>query len=385
MLDPLTGEVLAMVDIVLDRTDLQPFPWEPLDPNAPRPSVPASRPRYKTLTDDPGRRIHPALARNRCIEDVYEPGSTFKSFVWSVITERRLAKPDEVFDTEGGRWHTFYGRYIEDVTKRDVMTWREVLVNSSNIGMVKAAERLTFQQLHEAVTRFGFGKRTNLGLPGEGAGIITPMKRWSKYTQTSVPIGHEVAVTPIQMVKAFSCFARPGDLAGTIPEVTLRAVDSESMSLPVVNRVLPADVAAMTRETLAGVTHNVEERMKQARRMEGEGTPATPWRYVLFGKSGTAEIPLGKAPKGMRRPRGSSGYFDNQYNSSFIAGGPIEDPRLVCLVVIDDPGPQRVRSRTHYGSMTAGPVVRRAMERALTYLGTPPSVGHEPALVRTGE
>jgi len=385
MLDPLTGEVLAMVDIVLDLTDLQPFPWEPLDPNAPRPSVPASRPRYKTLTDDPGRRIHPALARNRCIEDVYEPGSTFKSFVWSVITERRLAKPDEVFDTEGGRWHTFYGRYIEDVTKRDVMTWREVLVNSSNIGMVKAAERLTFQQLHEAVTRFGFGKRTNLGLPGEGAGIITPMKRWSKYTQTSVPIGHEVAVTPIQMVKAFSCFARPGDLAGTIPEVTLRAVDSESMSLPVVNRVLPADVAAMTRETLAGVTHNVEERMKQERRMEGEGTPATPWRYVLFGKSGTAEIPLGKAPKGMRRPRGSSGYFDNQYNSSFIAGGPIEDPRLVCLVVIDDPGPQRVRSRTHYGSMTAGPVVRRAMERALTYLGTPPSVGHEPALVRTGE
>lgn len=391
MLDPLTGEVLAMVDIVIERDDLVPYVWEPLDPKAPRPSLPtgSTRPRYKTLADDPARKIHPALARNRCIEDVYEPGSTFKSFIWSVITERGLAKASEVFDTEGGRWFTSYGRYIEDVTKRDVMTWQEVLVNSSNIGMVKAGERMTFQQMHEAITRFGFGSRTNIGLPGEGAGIITPVKRWSKYSQTSVPIGHEVAVTPIQMVRAFSSFARPGDLAGTLPDVTLRAADPESVTIPVVNRVLPTEIAMLTRETLGGVTHNVEERMKlQARQhqMEGESQIAANWRYLLFGKSGTAEIPLGKAPKGMRRPRGTSGYFDGQYNSSFIAAGPTEDPRLVCLVVIDDPGPQRVRSRTHYGSMTAGPVVRRAMERALTYLGAPPSPIPDPAsLAKTAE
>ncbi len=392
MLDPLTGEVLAMVDIVLDRQDLEPYAWEPLDPKVPRiaHASDSARPRYKTLTDDPGRKIHPALARNRCIEDVYEPGSTFKSFIWSVITERGLAKPTEVFDTEGGRWFTFYGRYIEDVTKRDVMTWQEVLVNSSNIGMIKAGERMSFEQMHEAIVRFGFGSRTNIGLPGEGAGIITPMKRWSKYSQTSVPIGHEIAVTPIQMVRAFSSFARSGDLAGTLPEVTISAVDHDALSIPVVNRVLPAPIALLTRQTLSGVTHNVEERMKlQARStagMEGESPESGNWRYLLFGKSGTAEIPLGKAPKGMRRPRGSSGYFDGQYNSSFIAAGPTEDPRLVCLVVIDDPGPQRVRSRTHYGSMTAGPVVRRAMERALTYLGAPPSpVVDTASLAKTGE
>ncbi len=392
MLDPLTGEVLAMVDIVLDRQDLEPYAWEPLDPQVPRiaHASGSARPRYKTLTDDPGRKIHPALARNRCIEDVYEPGSTFKSFIWSVITERGLAKPTEVFDTEGGRWFTFYGRYIEDVTKRDVMTWQEVLVNSSNIGMIKAGERMSFEQMHEAIVRFGFGSRTNIGLPGEGAGIITPMKRWSKYSQTSVPIGHEIAVTPIQMVRAFSSFARSGDLAGTLPEVTISAVDHDALSVPVVNRVLPAPIALLTRQTLGGVTHNVEERMKlQARStagMEGESPESGNWRYLLFGKSGTAEIPLGKAPKGMRRPRGSSGYFDGQYNSSFIAAGPTEDPRLVCLVVIDDPGPQRVRSRTHYGSMTAGPVVRRAMERALTYLGAPPSPVVDTApLAKTGE
>lgn len=391
MLDPLTGEVLAMIDMVLDRDDLAPFAWEPLDPKAPRAAhaTGSARPRYKTLSDDPGRHIHPALARNRCIEDVYEPGSTFKSFIWSVITERGLAKTSEVFDTEGGRWFTFYGRYIEDVTKRDVMTWQEVLVNSSNIGMIKAGERMSFEQMHEAIVRFGFGSRTNIGLPGEGAGIITPMKRWSKYSQTSVAIGHEVAVTPIQMVRAFSCFARPGDLAGTLPDVTLSAVDHDAIAIPVVNRVLPSPIALLTRQTLGGVTHNVEERMKvQARSagMEGESAESGNWRFALFGKSGTAEIPLGKAPKGMRRPRGSSGYFDGQYNSSFIAAGPTEDPRLVCLVVIDDPGPQRVRSRTHYGSMTAGPVVRRAMERALTYLGAPPShEGDAASLAKSAE
>jgi cell division protein FtsI/penicillin-binding protein 2 len=393
MLDPLTGEVLAMVDIVRDLPELVPFKWEPKDPNAAgKGATPpaAPRARYQTLTDDPGRRIHPALARNRVVEDVYEPGSTFKSFVWAVITERGLAKPDEVFDTEGGRWYTFYRRYVEDVTKRDIMTWREVLVNSSNIGMVKAAERMSFAELREAVTRFGFGKRTNLGLPGEGAGIVTTAKNWSKYTQTSVAIGHEVAVTPIQMVRAFSTFARPGELAGTMPDVTLVAVDAEATLPPILHRVLPASVATMTRETLAGVTQNVENRMKlQARQaaragLEGESGAKQDWRYILFGKSGTAEIPLGKAPEGMRRPRGSSGYFDGQYNSSFIAGGPIEDPRLVCLVVIDDPGPERVRTRTHYGSMTAGPVVRRAMERSLTYMGVAPSVTPEAASLAQG-
>jgi cell division protein FtsI (penicillin-binding protein 3) len=95
------------------------------------------------------------------------------------------------------------------------------------------------------------------------------------------------------------------------------------------------------------------------------------WLYPIFGKSGTAEIPLGKAPPGKRAPRGASGYFDNQYNSSFIAGGPTHDPRLVVICIIDDPGPAKVRSRTHYGAAVAGPVVRRVMDQVLVYMGVP--------------
>jgi cell division protein FtsI/penicillin-binding protein 2 len=107
-------------------------------------------------------------------------------------------------------------------------------------------------------------------------------------------------------------------------------------------------------------------------RMAAEA-PEGGWRYTMFGKSGTAQIPLGKAPPGKRRPPGNRGYFDEQYNSSFIAGAPLEEPRLVVLVVIDDPGPDRRRNRTHYGSQVAGPVVRRVVERSLSYMGVPPS------------
>ncbi|MEX2218891.1 MAG: penicillin-binding protein 2 [Phycisphaerales bacterium] len=371
LMDPRTGEVLAMVDLVRPVPDAVPFPWADAAPGAAAPASAGARQRYITLTADPGRLVHPALARNRCVEDVYEPGSTFKPFVWATITELGLARLDEPFNTENGQWRAYGSRSIRDVVRRPTMTWTEVLVNSSNIGMAKAGERLSFDQLHGAVRRFGFGSRTSLALPGETAGLVTPRKQWSKYTQTSVCFGHEIAVTPVQMARAFCVFARSGDLAGTLPEARLTAVTDHPP--PMLNRVLRGDVALRTRAILQEIAAAMEARMAA-----NKGTPETGWRYGLFGKSGTAEIPLGKAPKGKRRPPGNKGYFEHQYNASFIGGAPIDDPRLVVLVVIDDPGPERVRNGTYYGSHVAGPVVRRITERSLFYLGVPPA----PALAR---
>lgn len=366
MLDPRTGEVLAMLDIVRHVPDAVPFEWE--DPEADPEDRPArrGRQRYITITQDPGRAVHPALGRNRCVEDVYEPGSTFKPFIWAGVTELGRATTDEEFDTEGGRWRTSYGRRIEDVTKRLRMTWAEVLINSSNIGMVKASERLEPEELRQVITRFGFGRRTGINLPGEAVGLVTPMSRWNRFTHTSVAFGNEVAVTPVQMARAFSAFARTGDLAGTLPDIGLRAIGPGDASQQVLHRVVAPDVADLTRETLKGVTDNMERRMAQRDPSERH------WRYEIFGKSGTAEIPLGAPPEGKRRPRGMRGYFDRQYNSSFVAAGPVDRPRLVVLAVIDDPGPEAVALRRHYGSATAGPVVRRVLERGLTYLGVPP-------------
>jgi len=369
LMDPHTGEVLAMVDFILDRMDLTPIPWA--DAELPKDQLPRwpwtddrAQPRFDTIKPDEGRHVHPALARNRCVEDIYEPGSTFKPFMWATVLNHGLIELDEIIDTESGRWHTAYGRYIEDVVKRNEMTWRDVLVNSSNIGMTKGTERATPAQLHDAIRRCGFGRRTGIGLQGEAAGLVTPLSRWTKYTHTSVAFGYEVAVTPVQMARAFSLFARSGDLAGTIPQVRLDAAVPGERRRQIIERALPSEAVIAAREPMTMVAQNMEAKLQRT-------TEETGWRYRIFGKSGTARIALSDPPKGMRRPKGAPGYIQRQYCSSFVAAGPTEAPRLVVVVVIDDPGPEQVRTRTHYGSSVAGPVARRVLERGLTYLGVP--------------
>jgi cell division protein FtsI (penicillin-binding protein 3) len=381
VMDAASGEILAMVDLLRPVPDAVPFPWPDAVPAVkgphgrllyePPPAIP--RARYITIKPDLGRMIMPAMARNRCVEDLYEPGSTFKPFVWATITELGLMKPDEVLDTGNGYWRTPYGRLVHDVHAKPSLSWFEVLVNSSNIGMGKGAEKMSHDQMYAAIRRFGFGSRTGLGLQGETSGMVTPRKQWSKYTQTSVSFGQEVAVTPVQMARAFSAFARTGELTGTLPQARLQALDEDDPTRSLVHRVLRPDVVVLTRKALRKVALEMEGKM-----LGNKQHPEGGWKYTIFGKSGTAQIPLGKAPKGKRKPAGP-GYFAHQYNASFIAAGPAESPKLVCLVVIDDPGPELVKHAQYYGALTAGPVVRRVLERSLAYLGVPPSPPGETA------
>jgi cell division protein FtsI/penicillin-binding protein 2 len=361
--DPMTGEILAMHDFVRDMSGL-------VDPPARRPKgsprqaleLPAGA-RYRTIRPDPRRAIHPALGRNRCVEDVYEPGSTFKPYLWASVTERGYAKPDEVFNTHDGVWVNAYGRTLRDVIPKPSLTWADVLVYSSNIGMTQGVDRMPFNQTRADILRFGFGSKTNIGLPGESGGLVTSPRNWTKYTQTSVASGYEVAVTPLQMVRAFSVFCRSGDLAGTLPNLRLRAVTKQELAAEQPRRVIPAWLAHQVRGIMLKVGEIMDTRMRDVHKDEA------PLLYSVFGKSGTAEIP---------RPDGR-GYFKNQHNSSFIAGAPVETPRIVVLVVIDDPGPALVARRQHFGSWVAGPVVRRVTQRTLEYLGVPPTAP-EPAL-----
>ncbi|MEM9167390.1 MAG: penicillin-binding protein 2 [Planctomycetota bacterium] len=366
--DPMTGEILAMADLIREVPDATPYPWWPRDQKAAGP-VELPRARYSVWRDDEGRRVHPALARNRCVEDIYEPGSSFKPFVWALLTDAGLASIDETFETHRGFWVTPYGRIVQDVTGRESMTWLEVLINSSNIGMVKATDRMSFRDLHDGVRSLGFGAPTRLGVPGEASGLVTPMSRWKKHTQTSVSFGHEIAVTPMQMIRAFSAFCRTGDLAGTIPDLTLEGVRHTGVGLS--RRVFSPPTVLRVREGLAQVAERVEAGM--ARRGGERG-----WRYSMFGKSGTADLPVGPGPEGFRRPPGTPGYLDEQYVSSFVAGAPVSDPRIAVVVVIDDPGPTEIRERRHYGSQSAGPVVRRITERTLSYLQVTPDLDPTP-------
>ncbi|MBC7834948.1 MAG: hypothetical protein H7Y88_07585, partial [Phycisphaerales bacterium] len=228
LVDPRTGEVVAICDFVRHVPGAVAFNWDnPTDT------------RRKIVIPNAKEAIaNPLLAHNRCVEDVYEPGSTFKPFMWSMTTELGLADPDEMIDTEDGVWVTPYGRTVRDVVKKPHMTWAQVLVNSSNIGMSKVTRRMSDKQMRDAVVGFGFGTRSDIGLPGESPGLVTTQKAWGKYTQTSVASGHEVAVTPIQMARAFCAFARTGKDAGTMPRLRLTAVDPLQAPLAEPVRVL---------------------------------------------------------------------------------------------------------------------------------------------------
>lgn len=380
LLDAPTGDVLAMVDMIRPVPGLAEFPFVGADGHW---TPPAPGTRFRVLKPDPARDTHAALGRARCVEDAYEPGSAFKPFVWAAILDHGKVRPDEVFDTGKGIWFTKRGRKIEDVSPRPSQTWAEVLLNSSNIGMVKGADRLTHAQLREAILGFGFGRATGVGLPGESPGLVTSARSWTHLTQESVAFGAEVAVTPLQMVRAFSVFARTGSMAGTLPPVRLvtpsRVDPAGERGITFVHRVITPGTSAIVREILSETARKMEALMAAKDRS------ATGWRYPLFGKSGTAKIALGKPPPGMRRPPGIKGYFDKQYLSSFLAAGPVQEPRLVIIVIIDDPGPESIRRNEYYGSHVAGPVVRRVMERALAYMGVPPSPPSEaPARMARG-
>ena len=316
--DPLTGELLALAETL----------------NAEQ----ADRPLRELPTN-------PRLARARCGTDPYEPGSTFKPFVWACATEAGVVTPDEILPTPASVPHrTEGGRRIRDVHYYGPSTWRKVLVKSMNSGMAIVAERLQHEQMQNVVDRFGFGQRTNCGLPGETAGLVTTPSKWSDYTQVSVGMGHEIGVTPLQMVRAFSVFCTDGRMPALRLLGATRTTSDEAVAIH--NQVLNHDIAHLTRSAMRTVM------------TDGTGRKSQSDIYQLFGKSGTAQLP--KAEGG--------GYHEDRYVSSFIAGAPFNTPRLVVLCVIEDPDK---RVGPYYGGLVAGPVVRDVMDYALAYLGVP--------------
>ncbi len=319
IMDPNTGELLAMAN------------YPTFDPGAIRQEGEASR-------------------RNRIVTDMFEPGSTFKVFVWAGLTELGIAAPTEVFDCEEGAWIMPGGRRLRDASPKGDLTWSEVLKYSSNIGMAKAALRSDHETLHRVVTAFGFGETTGSGLPGELAGLVHPVSRWTSYSTGSVPMGQEVGVTALQIVRAFAVIANGGRLVTpTILPVNRSAADV----LDAAPRVISEEVAAATRKVLQDAVET------------GTGRRAHSAYYALFGKTGTAQLPNAQA----------GGYHQDRYVSSFIAAAPADAPRLVVACFVQDPD----KTVGHYGGLVAGPAVKRVTEQSLLYLGVPTTPGTNPS------
>jgi len=149
--------------------------------------------------------------RNRALTDPVEPGSVFKPFVMSAALSEGVTKPDEVIDCERGVFR-IGGRRLHDAHAYVALTTSKVLIKSSNIGMAKLGLRLGNEKIYTHLRSFGFGQKTGIDLPGEGNGMLQPLQRWTSYSTTSLPMGQEIAVTPIQLATAFSAIVNGGEL-----------------------------------------------------------------------------------------------------------------------------------------------------------------------------
>lgn len=321
VMQPHTGEVLAIAT------------YPTYDPNA-----------FGDVTDD--------MRRNRPVTDVFEPGSIFKPIIWAGLTEMKAARPNEIIDcTTSGVWVMPNGRRLRDVRGKGLISWHKVLKYSSNIGMAKVAMRVDIEEIYNIMRSFGFGRPTGIDLPGEVGGLLTmhEHKGAQSYSHGSWPMGQEIGVTGVQMVRAMCILANGGVMVEPRIEAWRRADDGQALTNPqrvVSPRTAEATLYAM-RDAVAG------ER--------GTGGKANSPFYDIWGKTGTAQLPNFE----------SGGYHQDRYVSSFLGGAPVEQPRLVVGCFIQDPD----RAIGHYGGVVAAPAVRNVIERSLIYLGVPANPG----------
>ena len=301
----------------------------------------ASRPTFDP--NDPG--ASPPEARwNRAIAAVYEPGSTFKPFVVAGAIDRGKLAIDDLIDCHGGRFR-MGGRVLHDHHAFGELSVADVLVASSNIGMAQIGMRLTNRGLYRLVVGFGFGRATGISLPGELAGVVRPLKRWTDWSTGSVPMGHEISVTPLQLVTAYAALANGGRLVR--PRIVLDGRSpANGRAIGIVTPVVSREVADWIAR---GPLRDVVRR--------GTGRRAALPGIDVFGKTGTAQK---VDPK-------TGGYSQTRHIAAFVCGAPAASPRVVVLVLVDEPavdGPQS-------GGRVAAPAAAEILRHALPLLPVP--------------
>ncbi len=283
--------------------------------------------------------------KNRAIIEMFEPGSTFKIVVIAAALEHNAVQPESVFHCENGSF-AYAGKVLCDVHGYGPMTVHDILVKSSNIGCAKIAMHLGADTFYEYIRRFGFGERTGVGLPGEITGLVRPRHSWTGLSITRVPMGHEIAVTPLQSVMAMAAIANGGNMM--LPQIVRSVSDGTdreviSFAPQVVRRVVSEKTAAQVGAALSEV---VSER-GTARLAEIRG-------YGTAGKTGTAQR---VDPKG--------GYAPGKYVVSFSGYFPAGNPEVAGIVLVDD---ARTPEARNYGGTVAAPIFSRigeAMARQL--------------------
>ena len=290
--------------------------------------------------------------RNRAVQDLYEPGSTFKVVTASAAIEEGVMQPDDLVDVSAGLIR-LGSRVIDDVHRYGVLSFTDVIVKSSNVGAVKIGLRLGSERLGRYVARFGFGTRLSPDFPGENPGIVWSPDAWTESALASVAMGYQIGVTPLQMAATVSAVANGGELVQ--PRV-VRAFIRDGTRTEVARSVIRRAINPATAAELTTIMEGVVER--------GTATAAKIQGFTVAGKTGTAA----KIVDGQ--------YSKTEYNASFVGFVPSRAPRLTILVHIDSPHAGR-----YYGGSVSAPVFKRIAEAALTYLGVMPSVRPGPAVL----
>src|SRR5258705_1627575 len=304
----------------------------------------------------------PEEMKNRAIIDMMEPGSTFKIVAAAAALNERKLRPDSSIFCENGLWN-FNGTALHDHRSFSYLSVRDVLIKSSNISAAKLALSVGDQKSYEYVRRFGFGERTGIELPGEINGVIRPPRSWSKISITRIPMGHEIGVTPLQMIAAMATIANGGKLVMPRIVKSITTADGKavsSLSPVVLRQVTSPETARQIGDALRGVVSD-----------RGTAAAAAVPGFTIAGKTGTAQK---SDPKG--------GYEHGKYVVSFSGYLPSENPEFVGLVVLDDA--HTTKPELNYGGLVAGPIFSRIAEKAARYLNLEPheELGKLPAVGR---
>ncbi len=321
VMDPQTGEILAMADEL------------GFNPNTPS-------------------RFSLANRRNRCISDIYEPGSTFKVITSATALMDNILKESDSINGDGGAYVVF-NETIRDHKPYGMLSFTDALAFSSNVCFAKIANMVGNERLYRYAKNFGFGANSGLDLPGEEDGIVHPIKNWSGRTRVTMAIGQEVSVTFLQMMLAFSCVANDGVLRK--PSI-IRSVEYPA------HQIIPTKRAAVRQVISPAVARRLRTMMVEVV-ARGTGKTADLPGVLVGGKTGTSQ----------KIDAQTGAYSNSLFCSSFIGFAPIDKPALVCGVLIDEP----------LGGETGGMAAAPAFSKILHEIISRPTLGYAEKILNT--
>ncbi|MDB5955668.1 penicillin-binding protein 2 [Ramlibacter sp.] len=295
---------------------------------------------------NPGKRenLTGGQLRNRALTDTFEPGSTMKPIIVSLALQKGIVTPDTVIPTNGGHM-VISGSTIHDDSASTALTVSQVIQKSSNVGAATIALRMPPRDMWEMYTELGFGQRPQVQFPGVVSGRLRPYKNWRPIEQATMAYGYGLSVSLFQLAHAYTVFARDGEV------IPVSMIKSQG---PVAGiRVMEPNVAQEVRQMLHLVTQN-----------GGTAPRAQTMGYSVGGKTGTAHKQEGR------------GYAEHKYRGVFVGMAPIDKPRIIVAVMIDEPSAGK-----YFGGDVAAPVFSATVQQTLRMLGVQPDMNVKPQIV----